>query len=286
MAIAIAITVLFALIVIGLSFWIFSKNAGQAFAAAILVVLTIGCWIYFASWLFILWTILLFFAVLWFEEAGTTGKWISAVLALIIVVVGIFLVNPSVKAKTSAVPSVKVSFVSPIVVSTGNTETSTISTTTVVKPATAATPTAVATKAPYAMDPNAIVFGYNNSALNVDICASLNTLPVDPASIPWPKTDRELNKNISEKLTGPAVIEWWYGGSLEGVWRLAEGESMTLPVGTAGHYFPQTSNEAMMFSWPLEVCNYSKKVEHVHKLHYGDLVINPLDAIVVPYSLH
>jgi len=135
-------------------------------------------------------------------------------------------------------------------------------------------------------DPNARVFGYLNDTTNVSICASLNSLPVDPSSVPWPKTDRELNKNIVETLEGPAVIEWWYGETLEGVWQIAEGESMTLPVGTAGHYFPQTTQLAMVQTWPLEVCNYSKKVEHVNKLLYGDLVLNPITTINLYQGLY
>lgn len=149
-------------------------------------------------------------------------------------------------------------------------------------------PTQVVPQVVVTVDPAAIVFGYRNDTLNVDICASLNSLPIDPSSRPWPKTDRELNRNVVEKLSGPAVIEWWYAGRLEGVWRLAAGETMELPLGTAGHYFPQTSNEDMMYTWALEVCNYSKKPEHKNKTTYGSLVINPRTAINIAsfYSLH
>lgn len=131
------------------------------------------------------------------------------------------------------------------------------------------------------VDPNARVFGYLNSTTVVDICASLNSLPVDPSSVPWPKTDRELNSQVIETLEGPAVLEWWDGAALEGVWQIKSGETMTLPLGLSGHYFPQTSDLAMVQSWPLEVCNYSKKPEHVAKLLYGDLVLNPITTMAL-----
>ena len=151
-----------------------------------------------------------------------------------------------------------------------------------------ASSTSVVTAAILPVDPNLVVFGYRNDTLVTTICESLPTLPIDPSSRPWPKNSRELNRNVVEKLTGPAVIEWWYAGNLEGVWRLAAGETMDLPLGTAGHYFPQTSNEDMMYTWALEVCNYSKKPEHVNKTTYGSLVINPIPAIAATnfYSLH
>lgn len=233
---------------------------------AILVIIILG-WILFTPW-FILWGLLIVVLEIAILATHRFWHWLWLILLVITFIIGGAFIRSAIN-----VDYVKGWFASAEPVAQAPVDTS----------------DTADTVAPEAVEPTAkpieaeqiegYIFGYKVETKAIDICASLNSLPVDPSSIPYPLTDRELDKNISETFNGPGILEWWYGGNLEGVWQIASGETITLTRGVAGHWFPLSSDADMKAAWPLHVCNYSKKPQHAAKLLYGDLVINPVTAI-------
>lgn len=99
----------------------------------------------------------------------------------------------------------------------------------------------------------------------------------DPSTVAYPSTDRELNPNIVESVTGPAILEYWdqYApGDVEAVWKVDAGVTLRLKKGLRGHLFPQNSQADLDCVFPTHVQIYSMKPQH-QGLTYDQLVIMP-----------
>ncbi len=96
----------------------------------------------------------------------------------------------------------------------------------------------------------------------------------DPSTIPF--TDMgELDPNVETVINGPAIYEWWTGGSDEGVQRVDVGETVTIH-GSAGHWWTLPNQQGLDCVWDLHVRNYGAKPQHVGKT-YEQLVVPPPD---------
>jgi len=93
----------------------------------------------------------------------------------------------------------------------------------------------------------------------------------DPSTVPF--TDMgELDPYVVTTIEGPAIYEWWTGGSNEGVQRVDVGETITIH-GVKGHWW--TLNQAGLdCAWNLHVGNYKAKPQHEGK-NYNQLVVPP-----------
>jgi hypothetical protein len=94
----------------------------------------------------------------------------------------------------------------------------------------------------------------------------------DPSTVPF--TDMgELNPDVETVIVGPAIYEWWTGGSNEGVQRVDTGQSVTIH-GAQGHYWTLPNQQSLDCAWMLHVGNYGAKPQHAGKT-YNDLVVPP-----------
>lgn len=94
----------------------------------------------------------------------------------------------------------------------------------------------------------------------------------DPTTIPF--TDKgELDSTKVTTINGPAIYEWWTGGSNEGVQRVDVGHTITIH-GAKGHWWTVPSQEGLDCVWHLHVTNYAAKPQHAGKT-YDQLVVPP-----------
>lgn len=94
----------------------------------------------------------------------------------------------------------------------------------------------------------------------------------DPSTVPFADMG-ELNKYVVTTINGPAIYEWWTGGTNEGVQRVDVGHTITIH-GVAGHYWTLPSQQGLDCAWSLHVFNYSVKPQHAGKT-YEQLVVPP-----------
>lgn len=94
----------------------------------------------------------------------------------------------------------------------------------------------------------------------------------DPSTVPF--TDMgELDPYVVTIIEGPAIYEWWTGGSNEGVQRVDVGETITIH-GVKGHWWTLPNQAGLDCAWDLHVGNYGAKPQHEGKT-YNQLVVPP-----------
>jgi len=94
----------------------------------------------------------------------------------------------------------------------------------------------------------------------------------EPSTIPF--TDMgELDPDVDTVITGPAIYEWWLGGSDEGVQRVESGHTITIH-GAKGHWWTLPNQAGLDCAWNLHVANYAAKPQHTGKT-IAQLIISP-----------
>jgi hypothetical protein len=110
------------------------------------------------------------------------------------------------------------------------------------------------------------------------VCEPIVAEPVVPALVCDPSTVvftdmGELDSAVVTTIKGPAIYEWWTGGSNEGVQRVGEGSIITIH-GVKGHWWVLPSQDGLDCAWELHVSNYGAKPQHEGKT-YDQLVVPP-----------
>lgn len=109
-------------------------------------------------------------------------------------------------------------------------------------------------------------------AVNAPVTPLVVTATCDPSTVPFVDMG-ELDKSATTTINGPAIYEWWTGGSNEGVQRVDVGQTVTIH-GVAGHWWTLPNQQGLDCAWKLHVENYAAKPQHVGKT-YEQLVLPP-----------
>jgi hypothetical protein len=234
------IPIVFAVLVTVVSIWFWSTTTERGISLILFIALIVLAAIFLGCWFWLTLLALILFAMIGWYKNVNRGKLIPVLLALIAVGVSTFVTPACIKFD---ITGIKIS--SHFVVTAG--ETPKAVPTTLIE----ATVTPAPTSAAYC----------------------------DPSTIPF--TDMgELDSTVYTKISGPAIYEWWTGGSNEGVQRVDAGETITIH-GAKGHWWTLPDQAGLECVWSLHVSNYGAKPQHEGKT-INQLVVPPPAELLQP----